>query len=308
MTPRAWGLGAATVLVAACSTRAGRPCQPEFLARQATTDARPWTVEVTYAAGGLVVQPADARYLYRLEACLEPDGRALHARWDSAAARLEIALPRSDRPRHGGAISVRRGGERRLRVELNPRRPLDLRLTIGAVGAQLRLGGLSLRRLEIQSNAAGFELRFDRPNPLVAEKIAIAANAAGFKARGLGFAHARTIVVDASLAGAELDFDGDWDGAPPETRVDVRTNLGGVTVRMPRRADLAVELRARAALGGVEAADLRPAGEAYRSANWSSAKRRVVIDARAALGGVVFRWVETDRANGDAPADASRRF
>lgn len=292
MTPlRRVAWAAALVATATgCDARVSGPCRSEAVARQADGDPRPWAVEVEFAAGQLTVQPGDRRYLYRVEACVAPD-EALRVRWDSAAARLRVGTERRAAANEDGAVRVR-GRDQQLRLELTPARPLDLRVDLGAAGGLLRLGGLPLRRLAVRGGAAGLTVRFDERNATVADELRLEADAAGVRALGLGSARARRIVVDAELAGVDLDFRGDWAGAPPQTIVEVQAALAGVTVRLPRRSDLGVELRSRASLGGVQAPGLRREGSVLRSPNWATAAHRLIIDARAELGGVRLLWEE----------------
>lgn len=253
-------------------------------------------VGVEHAAGRITVGRADPGYLYRKR-----------LRFD--ASRFE---PASEWSREDGQGRLRlgldgRGGEGRwlgwdgldidlnldvlrdldeasgvLELGLSRSVPIDLELQVGAAEADLRLGGIPLTSVRLETGASETRLSFDRSNPERMERLAIRAGVASLRATGLGNARFREMTVQGGAGDIRLDFTGEWRR---DARASVDVGLGSLRLVFPE--ELGVRIRTSSFLSSFDApAGFRRTDSGYESGNWSSAEHRVRLDVSAALGSV----------------------
>ena len=136
--------------------------------------------------------------------------------YDRAAGRLRLGVEgvrRNQRAQRGGNAtwSWRRGSPRTLALEF------------GAGEAELELGGLSLRSVDLSTGASETEVRFGAPNRVQAGTVRVASGASRLRMRGLGNARAERFVLDGGVGEATLEFDGAWARS---ASLDVDMGLG----------------------------------------------------------------------------------
>lgn len=236
-------------------------------------DSAATTVRVRYAAGRLSVRPTDDRQLYRMELRYDPARVEPVHSFDAAARRLDLGV-RADRVELG-----RRGRDGSLAVELARGVPFDLAIELGAVHADLDLGGLALDALRLESGASESAVRFDAPNPRPMRRLEIRAGAASFRASRLANANAAVVTVSSGVGGVELDFDGRWT---QDVDLELEVALGGATVRVPRDVGVSVELER--AFAAFDRGDLERRGRGWVSPNWDDAPHRLRVHGSAAFG------------------------
>ena len=230
-------------------------------------------VRVEYHAGELDVHAASAPLLYQMSLRydetrtepvhrLAPDGRS-----------LDLGVRSRGDERGSGA----QPGE--MRLALSRRVPLDLALELGAVDADLDLGGLSLENLAIRSGASEARLRFQEPNRVPMRRLEIDVGAAGLRATGLANANAAHLSVGAGVGSVELDFDGQW---AQDLAATVDITLGRVTVHVP--ADVGVRLDVDRVLAALDTEGLERRGDAYYSDNWETARHHLHLDVNTVFG------------------------
>ncbi len=236
-------------------------------------------VEIRYAAGNMIVRSTDGGSLYRLhleydEAHFEPiveyEGGLL--RMSLEGVRKGLSFPRRTR-----------GGE--IRVDLAAGIPMTLEMEMGAVDAELDLGGLALSDLELQTGASRTRLDVSAPNTHLMRRALLVVGAAEFTARRLGNLNADLIEVSAGVGDVTLDLTGEWrrDG-----RVSVDIGLGGLELVFPE--GVGVRLRRDTFLAALDAEGLVKRGDAYYSVDWDSAPYRISVDVEAAFGRLAVRW------------------
>lgn len=235
-------------------------------------------VELEYGAGRLEVGAADASQLYR--ASLRYDADVFEPRLRFYGDRLRIGL-------EGGRIHGRNLRSGNLDLRLSPSVPLDLDLKFGAGEAQMELGGLRVRSLEVATGASNTMMRFSQPNAESMGTASFGVGAARFEAVGLGNLNARRIEVKGGVGEVVLDFSGEWQ---QNASAQIEMGLGSLTIRLPR--DLGVQLRRGGILTGFDGQGLVKRGDVYYSENWDDASRRLSIDLAAALGSVRVAWVD----------------
>lgn len=274
-TGRATALLAAVLLVP--STLSAQDWHTVTQSR-ALADQSELRVDVEYGAGRFVVGAADAGVLYRTR--LRYDADVFEPSLRYAGNRLRIGL-------EGGRIRGRsfRAGE--LNLALSPSVPLDLEFRFGAGEAELELGGLNIRSLDMATGASRTNLHVSRPNPDAARSVTLNIGAAQFAAYGLGNLNAEHIAVSGGVGEVLLDFGGEWRR---DASAKIEMGLGSLTIRLPE--GLGVEVRRKGILAGFDGQGLIKRGDVYYSENWDDATRRFRIDLDSALGTVRVAWTD----------------
>lgn len=240
-------------------------------------------VRLEYAAGELRVRPAAAGLLYRMQ-----------LRYDERAARPVSVYDRSAGTLRLGVESTRGGrrGQRSERggtatVELAPAVPMALALEFGAGRADLELGGMAVRSLDVATGASETELRWRTPNRVAASEVRIASGASRLGVRGLGNARAERIRYEGGVGETTLEFDGAWNR---NADVSVEMGLGAVTLRFPRALGVRIESRSR--LARFSPAGMERRGDAWYSPGYDRTRHRVTVRVEAALGAVNVQWID----------------
>lgn len=234
-------------------------------------------LRVNLTAGSLRVSPADEGELYDYSMRYDAAHYNVERSFDSVSHTLSLRLDGGRRPLQGPS-----GNEKEhARLSLGVARgvPLDVALRLGAVEADLDLGGLAVDQLTVESAASNTALRFATPNPRRMRSLRFDVGAASIEATGIGNANVEHIDVDCGAGSLTLDFSGAW-AADVDARLRVR--LGTVTLRVPR--DVGVRARAEVTLGTFEHEGFREQDGMHYSANWEGAQRRLTIDASMLIG------------------------
>ena len=236
-------------------------------------------VQVEYGGGDLRVRPAANGLLYRMQMRYDERQMRPMTQYDRASGRLRLGVQgvrRNQRAQHGGHATM----------ELAPGIPTDLSLEFGAGRAELELGGLSLRSVDLSAGASETEVRFAAPNRVPAGTVRVASGASRLRMRGLGHARAERFVLDGGVGEATLEFDGAWARS---ASLDVEMGLGSVTLRFPR--SLGVQIEREGFLTRFSPAGMVRRGDAWYSDNWDTARYKLTVQVDAALGSVDVEWM-----------------
>lgn len=237
-------------------------------------------VDLRHAAGTLRIHPVEGRTLYSMN--LEYDAEVFDPVADYEGGKVSLGIEG-----RGRDIRIKKDGRSaEMDVGLTLEIPLALELDFGAGRADVDLGGLRLTRLDIETGASETEMRVSRPNPVVMEAAHIAVGAAQFTAVGIGNLNAHSLSVEAGVGEVVLDLSGDWRR---DIDVEVKMGLGALELRVPR--GLGVKLVKESFLTSLDAPEMDRDGDAWYSADWSSAERRITVDVDAAFGAVKVVWL-----------------
>ena len=266
----------AAVLALGCTTSAEQAIRTvtAMRGREATDSLR---VRVDLSGGALRLLPADDGELYDYSMRYDAARYDAERRFDSAAHTLALRLDGGRRRLSGW--TDREGEHARLSLALARGVPMDVALHLGAVEADLDLGGLAVDELSVESAASSTALRFPTPNPRRMRSLRFDVGAASIEAAGIGNANVEHIDVDCGAGSVTLDFSGAW-AADADARLRVR--LGTVTLRVPR--DVGVRARVDVTLGAFEQDDFRERDGVHYSANWDAARLHLTVDASMVLG------------------------
>jgi hypothetical protein len=234
-------------------------------------------VRVNLSGGSLRISPVEDAALYDYAMRYDAARDNVERRFDSASNTLALRLDGGRHRLHG--LTGDKQEQARLSLAVARGVPLDVALRLGAVEADLDLGGLAVDQLNVESTASATALRFATPNPRRMRSLRFDVGAASIEASGVGNANVEHVDVDCGAGALTLDFSGAW-AADIDARLRVR--LGAVTLRVPR--DVGVRARVDLTLGSFEHDDFRERDGMHYSANWEDAQRRLTVDASMLIG------------------------
>jgi hypothetical protein len=239
--------------------------------------------DLDYRAGGLRITPGRTGELYRMNASYDEDRYFPTSSYDAARGAVSLGL----RPAGEGGLRVisRRQLRQDANVAFSPTVDLDLDLTLGAVQADIELGGLSLSELTMQAGASQAVIRFSSPNRSRCRAAEITAGAAELTPLGLGNSRCDRFELEGGMGKVTLDFGGAWTSS---TQAEVKMAVGELTLRLPRNAG--VRLTLDRFLASFDPAGLVRAGKGFQSPGYESAERRLDIQVTTAVGGVRVEW------------------
>jgi len=238
-----------------------------------------------YRAGGLRITPGRANELYRMDASYDENRYSPASTYDAARGVVTLGL----QPAGEGGLRV--VSTRQLRqdatVAFAPSVDLNLDLTLGAVQADLELGGLSLNALKMEAGASQAVVRFSEPNLSRCRGAEITAGAAELTILGLGNSRCDHLTLEGGMGKLTLDFAGAWTSS---TTAEIKMAVGEVTLRLPRK--VGVRLTLDRFLSSFDPAGLIRAGNGYQSPGYDRADRKLDIAVTTAVGGVKVEWAE----------------
>lgn len=239
---------------------------------------------VEYGAGSLRVEPGQPGELYRMNLSYDQDRFVPVSDFDASSRTVVLGL----RAAGQGGVRVVSGNQLRqlASIAISPRADLALDLTLGAVDADVELGGLRISDLELKTGASRATVRFSRPNGMRCRQARFSAGAAEVSVLGLGNSRCDEIEFEGGIGKVLLDFSGVWSSS---AHVAVKMAMGEITLRLPRQ--VGIRLVMDKFLSSFESAGLVRRGESFVSPNYDSAERRLNLDLTTAMGGIRVEWV-----------------
>jgi len=206
------------------------------------------------------------------------------SRYDEQTGEVALGLDRI------GSAGLRVSREEHLKqsavIEFPRTVDLALDLQLGAVDADLELGGLRLSTVRLASTGSRTVTRFSKPNPRSCEWLRLNAGATDFAATGLGNSRCREIEFSGGVGAVDLDLTGSWT---EDARVTVEFTVGELTLTLPQ--DVGFSLTMDRFLSRFEPEGFTRSGNTYRSQNYDQAQRKVEIHLTSNACGVRVKWV-----------------
>ena len=243
------------------------------------------TARLEYAAGNLRVAPGQPTELYRMDLSYDESRYVPVSDFDTQTGSVVLGL----KPAGEGGVRVvsRNQLSQVAAVTLSPRVDVGLDLTLGAVEADVELGGLRVTNLRVKTGASRAVIRFSRPNPARCALAAISAGAAEISVLGLGNSRCDEIEFEGGMGRVLLDFAGTWSSS---SQVEVKMAVGELTLRLPTK--VGTRIRMDKFLSSFEPAGLIRRGSAFESPDYERQQRHLDLDLTTAVGGVNVEWVE----------------
>ena len=241
-------------------------------------------VGLDYRAGGLRITPGRANELYRMDASYDEDRYSPASSYDAARGVVTLGLE----PAGQGGLRV--VSTRQLRqdatVAFAPSVDLDLAFALGAVQADIELGGLSLTELSMEAGASQAVVRFSQPNLSRCRAATITAGAAELTVLGVGNSRCDRFSLEGGMGKVTIDFSGAWTSS---TAAQVKMAMGELTLRLPR--NVGVRLTLDRFFASFDPAGLIRNGKAFESPDYDRAERKLDIAVTSAVGGVRIEWI-----------------
>ncbi|HVT37794.1 MAG TPA: LiaF domain-containing protein [Gemmatimonadaceae bacterium] len=274
MSLRAHCVGAASVFALSASGALAQTWRTVDASRQ-LRDTTAISVRLEYAAGTLELRPTTGGSLYQMNVRYDAERSEPISRYDASARSLTLGV-RS----HG--LHLRSGSTQAgsMHAELSNKVPMDLSLELGAVEADIQLGGLRLTDLTVKTGAADVAVRFDQPNPDRLRSMTLEVGAASLKLVRAGNSGVERVNANVGVGALDLDLGGEL------TRdVDVLGSLamGGFTLHVPR--EIGVSVDASTFLADFDKSGLVKRGDLWYTPGYEEARRHVRVRVKAFLGG-----------------------
>ena len=155
----------------------------------------------------------------------------------------------SMRPRGGMFGMMFRGAgnnpRNRVTITLPRERPFDLVGKIGLGSTRIELGGLLVRRLDLEAGTGEHEISFDEPLLAPMESFRVDKSVGELRVLKLGNASPAEVEVTQSVGEARIDLSGAW---ARDADVRIENRIGEADVVAPEGVKLEVD-RARVAIG-----------------------------------------------------------
>lgn len=279
---RAVTLSVAALLLVSAGPAAAQKWRTVNSSRQVWNEKQ-LDVRVDYAAGRLSVAPSESPLLYQVELRYDESVFTPVTEYSPQAGRLRVAV----RGQRDGIRMKNIGREARASLSLSPTVPLDLEMSFGAGEANLDLGGLSLRRLDLSTGASETRVSFSAPNRAAADRIDLRAGVSDFVATGLGNANASRFTFEGGVGSTTLDFGGSWRRSASGS---IQIGMGSLDLRFPRA--LGVKIVKNSFLTKFESSGLVKRGDAFYSRNWDTAEHQLTLTIDAGMGSIDVGWID----------------
>lgn len=279
---RAVTLSVAALLLVSAGPAAAQKWRTVNSSRQVWNEKQ-LDVRVDYAAGRLSVAPSESPLLYQVELRYDESVFTPVTEYSAEAGRLRVAV----RGQRDGIRMKNIGREARASLSLSPTVPLDLEMSFGAGEANLDLGGLSLRRLDLSTGASETRVSFSAPNRAAADRIDLRAGVSDFVATGLGNANASRFTFEGGVGSTTLDFGGSWRRSASGS---IQIGMGSLDLRFPRA--LGVKIVKNSFLTKFESSGLVKRGDAFYSRNWDTADHQLTLTIDAGMGSIDVGWID----------------
>jgi hypothetical protein len=247
-------------------------------------DTNAISAHIDYAAGRLDLKAATGTALYHSSLRYDADHTEPVAHFDSTGRVVSLGVHL--RSMHFSNVDEQHDAGS-MHAEFSGRVPLDLSLELGAVEADLQLGGLRLTDLTIRGGAADVTARFDQPNREQLRTMTLQVGAAHLKMFDVANSGVSRIIAEVGAGALTIDL-----GGTLARDVDITASLAMGGLELTVSQDAGVFVDERSFLGGFEKEGFVKRGDGWYSSNYDSAARHVRIHLHAFLGGLSLNRVQ----------------
>jgi hypothetical protein len=247
-------------------------------------DTNAISAHIDYAAGRLDLKAAAGATLYHSSLRYDADRTEPVAHFDSAGRVVSLGVHL--RSMHMSNIDEKHDAGS-MQAELSGRMPLDLSLELGAVEADLQLGGLRLTELTVRGGAADVTARFDQPNRENLRSMTLQVGAAHLKMLDVANSGVSRIIAEVGAGALSIDLGGTLSR---DVEITATLAMGGLALKLAQ--DDGVYVDERSFIGGFDKDGFVKRGDGWYSSNYDSAARHVRIHLHAFLGGLSLDRVQ----------------
>ncbi|MBU1318847.1 MAG: hypothetical protein KKG33_00230 [candidate division Zixibacteria bacterium] len=243
------------------------------------TDEEALDIEIDFGLGELFIDACDPDKAFRLEGDYEDE-------------RFEYDYDYRKNKREGRLyfdISAESGNwhdrdvDNEWRLGLTDRIPIEFKVDIGAASCEMRLGGLSVRRLWLDIGAADCNISFEELNGCELDRIVVDAGASSVTLEELGNARFGMLKFKGGVGSSDIDFSGKFDF---DAEADISVGLGSVNIIVPEH----IGVRIYAEDTFLSSIDIPKRHfeeierDFYESRNWDDAEGHLEITLQVGMG------------------------
>jgi hypothetical protein len=273
---------AATLVVGLAGALSAQTMRPFATFRQLHGETR-LAARLDFAAGHLRLASGRAGELYRMSLSYDADRFVPLSHYEPSGNAVALGVE----PVGGAGLRVvsRNQLQQEAVVELSPRTDLSLVLSLGAVEADLDVGGLRVADLRLKAGASRTVLRFSEPNAIACARADISAGAAEMSVLGLGNSGCERVRVEGGVGKMMLDFGGAWTRSQ---QVELNLAVTELRLRLPR--EVGVRIQMDRFLSSFEPAGLERRGKDWVSRGYDPARPHLDVALQTAMGTVRVDW------------------
>jgi len=273
---------AATLVVGLAGVLPAQTMRPFATFRQLHGETR-LVARLDFAAGHLRLAPGRTGELYRMSLSYDADRFVPLSHYEPSGNAVALGVD----PVGGAGLRVvsRNQLQQEAAVELSPRTDLSLVLSLGAVEADLDLGGLRVADLRLKAGASRTVLRFSEPNAIACGRADISAGAAEMSVLQLGNSGCARLRVEGGVGKMTLDFSGAWTRSQ---QAELNLAVTELRLRLPR--EIGVRIQMDRFLSSFEPAGLQRRGKDWVSPGYDPARPHLDVALQTAMGSVRIDW------------------
>jgi hypothetical protein len=242
------------------------------------------TAHIDYAAGKLDLRPVSGPALYHATVRYDANQTDPVAHFDSASRVLGLGVHLRGMRMSGGDHDNDAGS---MLAELNSAVPIDLSLDLGAVEADLQLGGLHLTDLSLRSGAADVTAHFNQPNRGQLRTMTLQVGAAQVKLMDVANSGVSRIVAEVGAGALTVDL-----GGTLARDVDITATLaaGGLTLNVSPEDGVFVD--DQSVLGGFKKDGFSKRADGWYSTDYDASAHHIRVHLHAFIGGMTLTGLQ----------------
>jgi hypothetical protein len=271
------------VSLAVTSPAGGQTWRTIDASRQAR-DTNAVAAHIEYAAGKFDLKPAAGPLLYAANVRYDADRAEPVADFDAASRVISLGvhlrgmhLTNVDDEHDAGS----------MHAELSGAVPIDLSLELGAVEADLQLGGLRLTDLSLRSGAADVTARFDQRNREQLRSMTLQIGAADVKLLDVANSGVSRIVAEVGAGSLSIDL-----GGALQHDVDITATLAIGGLKLNVSPDVGLFVDEKTVLGSFHKDGFTKRADGWYSDGYDKAARHVRVHLHAFMGGLELSRVQ----------------
>ena len=186
-----------------------------------------------------------------------------------------------------GAGEKRDSLSNRWQVRLTDKIPIEIDAELAMGKGQMDLSGLRITDLKMEVGLSDLTLRFDEPNPIVMERLAVECGLGSLKIENLGNASLKNFKLEAGLGSAEIDLSGKL---PKDFRADMEVGLGSLEILIPKGMQVKVYCDC-SFLSSTDFEDFKKISDnVYVSPGFDEDKEYISLHLSVGLGSAEIKW------------------
>jgi len=186
-----------------------------------------------------------------------------------------------------GAGDKRDSLSNRWQVKLTDKIPLEIDAELAMGKGQMDLSGLRISDLKVEVGLSDLTMRFDEPNPIVMDRLAVECGLGSLKIQNLGNASLKNFKLEAGLGSAEIDLSGKL---PNDFRADMEVGLGSLEIFIPEGMQVKVYCDC-SFLSSIDFEDFKKMDDnVYVSPGFDEDKEFITLHLSVGLGSADIKW------------------